>query len=336
MSRWIGIILVVVLYLVFNKQLERNLVGETKTDQIQVSASNKRSFPEVDRKIMDAARPPATVINKLTAKEDKKAQCFSDMFNEIKCDFTCWNISMERQGSQLPQLVLRDWKKQDPRFNINNHTDVYSLYHALNSVGLLTGGDQPAIPQYDKAIDIMTELSLKDPKNYYPYLFLALLHEKKGESADVIKVLRQMDETARYYNNYYSDWMARLESESTESLETFARAISIGSELPIPSLKDLIPLSKKYALNKRKLSEAMVQSTEDSKKAHKYSVLAVSFIDLMLAKRISNDVKLKARKNETFNPGLNRFMETFSSDFPEECERTAVGAWFQKHRSEIQ
>lgn len=336
MSRWIGIVLVVVLYFVFNKQLENNLIGEKKPDQIQISASNKMSFPEIDRRIMNAARPPAAVINKLTAKEDKNAQCFSDMFNEIKCDFSCWNISMERQSSQLPQLVLRDWKKQDPRFNINNHSDVYILYHALNSVGLLTGGDQPAIPQYDKAIDIITELSLKDPKNYYPYLFLALLHEKKGESADVLKVLRQMDETARYYNNYYSDWMAQLESESTESLETFARAISIGSELPIPSLKDLISLSKKYAFNKKKLSEAMVVSTEKSKKEHKYSTLSVSMIDFVMAAKLSKDPKLQARKTEMFNPGLNIFMETFSSDFPEECERAAVGAWFQKHRSEIQ
>lgn len=336
MSRWVGIILVAVLYFVFNKKLETNLIGEKKPDQIKVSASNKISFPEVDRKIINAARPPATVINKLTAGEDKKAQCLSDMFNEIKCDFSCWNISMERQGSQLPQLVLRDWKKQDPKFNINNHTDVYVLYHALNSIGMLTGGDQPAMPQYDKAIDIMTELSLKDPKNYFPYLYLALIHEEKGESADVVKILSRMDETAQHYNNYYSDWMSQLERESNESLETFARAISIGSELPIPTLKGLVPLAKKYAFNKKRLSEAMLESFDSSKQAHKYSILAVSYIDLMLAKRISKDPKVKARKNETFNPGLNLFLEKFNSDFPEECERSAVEAWFQKHRSEIQ
>jgi tetratricopeptide (TPR) repeat protein len=336
MSRWVGIILVAVLYFVFNKQLESNLIGEKKADSIKVSSSNKVSFPVVDRKIVDAARPPATVINKLTAKEDKKAQCFSDMFNEIKCDFSCWNISMERQGSQLPQLILRDWKKQDPRFNIKNHSDVYILYHGLNSVGMLTGGDQSSVPQYDKAIDMITELSLKDPKNYYPYLYLALIHEKKGESADVVKILGLMDETAQYYNNYYSEWMAQLESESSESLETFARAISMGSELPMPTLKGLLELGKKYTFNKKKLSEAMLESFDRSKKAHKYTILGVSYIDLMLATRISKDPKLKSRKIETFNPGLNIFLENFSSDFPQECERSAVGAWFQKHRSEIQ
>lgn len=336
MSRWIGIILVAVLYFVFNKQLETNLVGEKKDAPIKSLVSKKIGFPEVDRKIMDAARPPAAVITRLTAKEDQKAHCFSDMFNEIKCDFSCWNISMDRQASDLPQLVLRDWKKQDPRFNIKNHTDVYILYQALNSAGMLTGGDEPAVPLYDKAIDIITELSLKDPKNYYPYLYLALIHEKKGESADVLKILRLMDEHAQYYNNYYSAWMAQLESESTESLEIFAKAISIGSELPMPSLKGLVPLAKKYAFNKKKLSAAMVESVESFKKSHKYSILSVSMIDFMLAAQLSKDPKLKARKNETFNPGLNIFLETFSSDFPAECERSAVGAWFQKHRSEIQ
>ncbi|MBC7457617.1 MAG: hypothetical protein H7235_05020, partial [Bdellovibrionaceae bacterium] len=285
---------------------------------------------------MNAARPPAAVINKLTTKNDQKAQCFSDMLNEIKCDFSCWNISLDRQASELPQLVLRDWKKQDSRFNIKNHTDVYILYHALNSAGMLTGGDQPALPQYDKAIDIITELSLKDPKNYYPYLFLALIHEKKGESDDVIKILRQMDETAQYYNNYYSAWMAQLERESTETLETYARGISLGSELPMPSLKGLVQLEKTNAFNKKKLAQAMVESVESSKKAHKYSILSVSMIDFMLASQLSKNPKLKARKNETFYSGLNVFFESFSSDFPAECERSAVGAWFQKHRSEIQ
>jgi hypothetical protein len=336
MNRWVGIILVAVLYFVFNKQLENNLIGEKKSAAPKKSSAQKFSFPQVDHKAMSAARPSAAAVKKITEKSDPKAQCFYDMFNEVRCDFDCWVDAMDRQGSSLPELALRNWKKQDSRFNLKNHTDVYALYHALNSVGLLTGGDEMAAPEFDKAIDILTELSLKDSKNYYPYLFLAMIHEMKGESVEVVKTLNLMDENARYYNNYYSSWMAQLESQSTESFDLFARAVSTSSQIPIPSLAGFIKLQQNYKFDKKKLVGAMVESVELFKKEHKYSISSVSMIDFIMAAHISNDPKLKARRKEMLNLGVDTLVAKFSADFPSECERSAVEAWFQKHRSEIQ
>ena len=337
MNRLVGIILVAILYFVFNKQLETILIGDKKPTLAQKkSSSQKFSFPQVDRLEMSSARPAVAAIQKLTEKSDQKARCFFDIFNEVRCDFVCWTDAMDRHGSKLPELALRDWKKQDSRFNLKNHSDIYTLYHALNSVGLLTGGDESVVPEYDYAIDILTELSLKDPQNYYPYLFLALIHHIRGDATDVANTLTRMDENARHYNNYYSNWMALLESESADSLDLFARGISTGSELPIPSLLGFLQLEKQYKFDKKKLAMAMVQSIENSKKTRKYSILSVSVIDFVMAAQMSKNTELKARKKEMQNPGFDIFVGKFSSDFPNDCERSAVEAWFQKHRSQLQ
>lgn len=331
MSRWIGIVLVVVLYLLFEKKLDGHLFDNDKT---HIASSN--GFPKIERQVVNASRPSPAVMNKLTEKNDHRNQCFSDMFIDIKCDVDCWSKSMELQGTKLSELALRDWKKQDPKFDPRNHSDIYNLYEALNSVGLLSGGDQPLKPTFDKAISLLQDLSAKEPQNYYPYLLLALVYDKKGDSVGIQQALQQMDQSATHYNNYYSSWFAQLEKDSAESLETFIRGISVGSEVPIPSINRFLDLSKKYVFDKKKMARAMVLSVENFKNKHKYSILSVSLVDFMLAAHLVNDPKLKARKNEMFNPGLNRFLYKFSSDFPEVCERSAVEAWFQKHRSEIQ
>jgi hypothetical protein len=167
-------------------------------------------------------------------------------------------------------------------------------------------------------------------------LFLALIYQAKGESDEVMKILRLMDENAQHYNNYYSAWMAQLEHQSAESLDLYARALGVGSVLPTPSLSGLLKLEKQYKFDKNKLVDAIVESVEHFKKTYQYSVLSISIIDFALAAQLSKNPKLNARKKELFNHGLERFVEKFSSDFPAECERTAVEAWFQKHRSEIQ
>lgn len=199
-------------------------------------AAAQENFAEIVKKISENSDHPND------PEESKKINCFARLASQMEqTDFS--TRKKERLQTLVDSWILNSdshWPLLEKEGHFLN-----TFYTALAAAELLEGDFE-----FKNTIDpiaLLKNLSLKEPNNSAPLVFLAMIYEKQGRRSETKKIIAAIKKTT-YFDSHLLDFVRTLE-EMSENIEDTILASGLFARIPIPSYSKLWTFAIKHKLS---------------------------------------------------------------------------------------
>ncbi len=210
---------------------------------------------------------PKTSVETDTEKYDESAwydcnEKLSKHFGADKCDMKCLATAVKAKDRDLAAFIEEDWLSPTPEGK--NPQSQYGKFFQAMYLGNFNS-NEPGLKIKDlrRSEKLLRELSLKDPNNAFPDLFLAMILQRQGKTEEAKKILREA--MPKKYHSYLGDINRKLFLNAGTDIALRMKAGEIFGALPFPDYKTLETLAEVdedafINLNKKILKRSLVDN----------------------------------------------------------------------------
>lgn len=254
-----------------------NTSSKPKTVAEVETARNVKSLKLIEEKIQKENRHATAHISAPVVKKGSKT-CWENIRDQYQFNSDFLVESRTRLSNVVGEWYY-DKNVADPTANINENSPQGMFFLALAKADLLRGTKKDV--NLEEALTLLEKVSTIDPQNSAPFLYAAIIENKRGNTTSAQNLLKQAAR-CRYFKSYLRDFTVALFSGVKTPADLLA-AQEIWATTPVP---DYIAL-KKLIKDPSNVTFAY-QLTQDGLNSNKLKVTDLSWIpvEYVIGKKI--------------------------------------------------